>query len=167
MMVQKERIWFYLADFKRKNGFPVRDSLKECIEAGKQVIDWNEKWHPPGTKRLPNGRMHGLGFVWDHEWDDTRGAGVAGLLIQEDGSVNIVALRADVGVNAETTYCEIVAEELGVRVEDVFFRQQDDVYLPLMTPDGACNLCTNGYVMKKLQRKLSRNFWNQLQLPFI
>ena len=143
----------YLADFKRKNGFPVRDSLRECIEAGKKAIGWNEKWHPPGTKRLPNGRMHGLGFVWDHEWDDTRGAGVAGLLIQEDGSVNIIALRADVGVNAETTYCEIVAEELGVRIADVFFRQQDDVYLPLMTPDGACNLCTNGYVMKKVAKK--------------
>jgi xanthine dehydrogenase molybdenum-binding subunit len=34
----------------------------------------------------------------------------------------------------------------------VFFRQQDDVYLPLMTPDGSCNLATNGYVMKKIAK---------------
>ena len=71
-------------------------------------------------------------------------------MVQQDGSVSIIALRADIGVNAETSYCEIVAEELGVRVEDVFFRQHDDVHMPLMTPDGSCNLTTNGYVMKKL-----------------
>ncbi len=93
-----------------------------------------------------------MGFVWTQEWEDTRGAGVAGLLIQPDGTVNIVALRSDVGVNAETTYCQIVAEELGMRIQDVFFRQQDDVYLPLMTPDGSCNLTTNGYVMKKVAK---------------
>jgi hypothetical protein len=78
--------------------------------------------------------MHGMGFIWGQEWDDTRGAGAAGVMIQQDGTVNIVALRSDIGLNAETTYCQIVAEELGMRSEDVFFRQQDDVYLPLMTP---------------------------------
>lgn len=146
----------YLAEFKRGHGFPARDSLRECIEAGKKAIGWDEKRHPPGSKRLPNGRMHGMGFVWTQEWDDTRGAGAAGLLIQPDGTVNIIALRSDIGVNAETTYCQIVAEELGMRINDVFFRQQDDVYLPLMTPDGSCNLTTNGYVMKKVAKMAKR-----------
>jgi xanthine dehydrogenase molybdenum-binding subunit len=40
-----------------------------------------------------------------------------------------------------------------MKVEDVFFRQQTDVYLPLMTPDGSCNLTTNAYVMRKAARK--------------
>jgi CO/xanthine dehydrogenase Mo-binding subunit len=146
----------YLAEFKHTNGFPVRDSLKECIEAGKKAMGWDEKWHPPGTKKLANGRMHGMGFIWDHEWDDNRGAAAAGLMIQQDGTVSIIALRSDVGVNAESTYCEVVAEELGMRYEDVFFRQQDDVHLPLMTPDGSCNLTTNGYVMKKLAIKAKK-----------
>jgi CO/xanthine dehydrogenase Mo-binding subunit len=142
----------HLAEFKREHGFPERDSLKECIEAGKKAIGWDEKWHAPGAKKLPNGRMHGIGFIWGQEWDDTRGAGAAGLLFQPDGTVNIIALRSDIGLNAETAYCQIVAEELGMRTEDVFFRQQDDVYLPLMTPDGSCNLATNGYVMKKIAK---------------
>ena len=47
---------------KKKLGMPVRDSLKEVIEAGKKAIDWDKKWHAPGTKKLPNGKMHGLGF---------------------------------------------------------------------------------------------------------
>jgi xanthine dehydrogenase molybdenum-binding subunit len=142
----------YLTEFKRTHGFPTRDSLRECIEAGKKAIGWSKKWHPPGAKKLANGKMHGMGFIWDHEWDDNRGAGMAGILIQQDGSVNIIALRTDIGVNAETTYCQVVAEELGMRIEDVFFRNQDDVYMPLMTPDGSCNLTTNGYVVRKASR---------------
>jgi xanthine dehydrogenase molybdenum-binding subunit len=142
----------HLAAFKRDHGFPVRDSLRECIEAGKKAIGWNRKWHAPGARKLPNGRMHGMGFIWGQEWDDTRGAGAAGLMFQADGTVNIIALRSDIGLNAETAYCQIVAEELGMRSADVFFRQQDDVYLPLMTPDGSCNMSTNGYVMKKLAK---------------
>ena len=94
-----------------------------------------------------------MGFIWDHEWDDNRGAAAAALMLQQDGSASIIAIRADIGVNAESTYCAIVAEELGMRYEDVFFRQQDDVHLPLMTPDGSCNLTTNGYVVKKIAKK--------------
>ena len=75
------------------------------------------------------------------------------MMIQQDGAVSIIALRSDVGGNAESTYCSIVAEELGMRCEDVFLRQQDDVHLPLMTPDGSCNLTTNGYVVKKLAKR--------------
>jgi len=146
----------YLDEFKREHGFPVRDSLKECIEAGKKAIGWDEKRHTPGTKRLPNGKMHGMGFVWTHEWDDNRGAGVAGVLIQQDGSVSIIAQRCDIGVNAETSYCEVVADELGMRYEDVFFRQQDDVHFALMTPDGSCNLTTNAYVLRKAARRVKQ-----------
>lgn len=43
-------------------------------------------------------------------------------------------------------------KEMPMRYEDVFFRQQDDVHLPLMTSDGSCNLTTNGYVMKKVAK---------------
>ena len=142
----------HLAEFKAAHGFSLRDSLKECIDAGKKAIGWNEKWHAPGARKLPSGRMHGMGFIWGQEWDDTRGAGTAGLMIQADGTANIIALRADIGLNAETAYCQVVAEELGMRTEDVFYRQQDDAYLPLMTPDGSCNMATNGYVMKKIAK---------------
>ena len=143
----------YLAEFKRKHGFPVRDSLKESIEAGKKAMGWDEKWHAAGTKRLPNGKMHGMGFIWDHEWDDNRGAAVAGVLIQQDGSVSIVGQHCDIGVNGESAYCQVVAEELGMRYEDVAIRQQDDVHFALMTPDGSCNLITNAYVLRKAARK--------------
>ena len=37
---------------------------------------------------------------------------------RNDGSVTILGCRADVGVNAETTYCQIAADELGVPRRD-------------------------------------------------
>ena len=143
----------YLAEFKRRFGKPERDSLKECIDAGKKEMGWDHKWHLPGTRRLPNGRMHGIAFIWDHEWNSKRGAGSAGLLFEPDGSVSLLAQRADVGVVAETAYCQIAADELGMRYEDVVMRPQKDTGFAMMTPDGSCNLCTNGHVVRRLARK--------------
>jgi CO/xanthine dehydrogenase Mo-binding subunit len=62
----------YLSEFKLEHGFPDIDSLKECLNAGKAAIDWDNKWHLPGTKQLPNGKMHGIAMAWTHEWDSCR-----------------------------------------------------------------------------------------------
>jgi hypothetical protein len=32
-------------------------SFEACLEAGRRFMDWN--WHAAGTKKLPDGRMHG------------------------------------------------------------------------------------------------------------
>ncbi len=143
--------------YKKEHGFPDRDSLKECITAGKKAIGWDEKWHPPGAKKLPNGRMHGLGFTWDHEWDDVRGTASAAVLIENDGTVSIIGHHADPGVNPWTSYCQIVADELNVPFEDVNIKTQDlDVGFALMSPDGSCCLCTNGMVIRKAARKAKK-----------
>ena len=147
----------FLTEYKEKHGYPVRDSLKECIEAGKKVVDWDNRWHAPGEKRLSNGKMHGMGFTWDHEWDDTRGTASAAVWMENDGTVSIVAQHADVGVNPWTTYCQVVADELGIPVEDVTIKPFDgDHIFSLMSPDGSCNLCSNAFVVRKAARKVRR-----------
>jgi xanthine dehydrogenase molybdenum-binding subunit len=143
----------YLSDYKREHGFPDRDSLKECIEAGKKAIDWDNKWHPPGIKKLLNGKMHGLAFTWDHEWDDVRGTGSAAVMIETDGTVSIISQQADVGVNPWTAYCQIVADEVGVPYQDVHIKAFDEHGFILMTPDGSCNLCSNGFIVRKAARQ--------------
>ena len=144
----------HLSEYKRKHGFPDRDSLKECIEAGKKAIGWDEKWHPPGTKRLPNGRWHGMGFTWGHDWDDVRGTGSAAVLVQNDGSVSIIAQHSDIGTNPWTAYIQIVADELGVRYEDVEINPFDLNHgFALMSPDGSCSMTSNGFVVKKAAQK--------------
>ncbi len=144
----------WLSKYKKEHGFPDRDSLAECIEAGKKKIDWDNKWHPPGAQKLPNGKMHGLGFTWGHEWDDVRGTGSAAVWMENDGTVSIVSNHPDVGVNPWTTYCQVVADELGVPVQDVTIKPFDgDHIFALMSPDGSCNLCSNAFIVRKAARK--------------
>jgi hypothetical protein len=47
---------------------PETQSLEVVIAAGKEAMDWDNKWHLPGTTQLPNGKMHGLGFMSVNSW---------------------------------------------------------------------------------------------------
>ncbi|MFC1986350.1 xanthine dehydrogenase family protein molybdopterin-binding subunit [Chloroflexota bacterium] len=140
-----------LADFKREHGFPDRDSLKECIEEGKKVMDWDNKWHAAGTKKLPNGKLHGLGFIWGHEWGDQRGGSASGLYVQSDGSVHVMTCQSDIGLNNRSAYCQVVAEAMGVRYEDVEIKHkgQEDVGFWAMDPGGSHAFVDTAISLKK------------------
>jgi xanthine dehydrogenase molybdenum-binding subunit len=146
-----------LGDLKRRLGFPERDSLKECIEAGKKAIGWDDKWHLPGARRLPSGRMHGIGFTFANEWGDSQGSGAVGIRIErDDGSARILGQRGDNGCAAETTYCQIAADELGFRYEHVHYRQFEEGGFTPMTPDASTNLAVNGYAVRNAARQLKQ-----------
>ena len=147
----------WLNERKAEMGFQIRDSLKECIEKGKAAIDWDNKWHPPGTRKLQNGRMHGLGFTWTHEWEDSAGSSEMAIRIERnDGTASILGMRCDNGVNAETSYCQIAADELGMRIEDVFYRPHFDPGFFAMTPDSSTNMSVNGFAVRNAARHLKR-----------
>jgi CO/xanthine dehydrogenase Mo-binding subunit len=140
---------------KKKRGFTPRDSLGECIEKGKTAIDWDKRWHPPGKKKLPNGRMHGIAFTWTHEWDDSCGSGEIAMRVErDDGTISILGQRCDNGVNADTTYCQITADEVGMRLEDVFYNQHRDVPFYPMCPDSSTNMSVNGWAVRHCARLL-------------
>ncbi len=146
-----------LSELKTALGFEPRDSLRECIEAGKKAIEWDRKWHLPGTGCLPNGKMHGIGFTFTHEWSDSSGAGAVGIRIErDDGSARILGQRCDNGVAAETAYCQIAADELGLRYEDVSYRPFEEAGFTPMTPDASTNLTVNGYAVRNAARQLRR-----------
>jgi len=111
----------------------------------------------PGTRRLENGRMHGLGFTWTHEWEDSAGSSEIAIRIERhDGTASILAMRADGGQNAETAYCQIAADELGMRIEDVCYRPQTDVGFFAMTPDSSTNMSVNGFAVRHAARLLKQ-----------
>ncbi len=156
----------WLDNYKKEHGFPRRDSLRECVEKGKAAIGWDRKWHLPGTKPLPNGKLHGLGFAWDHEWDDSAGsAEIAIHLERNDGTATIFGCRADIGVNAETAYSQIAADELGMRVEDVRYKAQIDAGFYAMTPDTSTAMGVNSFAVRNAARLLKKRILEVAVLP--
>jgi CO/xanthine dehydrogenase Mo-binding subunit len=150
----------WLNDFKKEHGFPVKDSLALAIESGKKAIDWDAKFHAPGAKKLPNGRLHGMAFTWTHNWEDTRGHASAGIMIENDGTVSILGTQADLGVNPWSAYCQIVADELGMDYEDVNVRPwTTETGHMLMSPDGSTALVANSLAL----RNAARNAKERLQ----
>ena len=140
----------YLAQYKQEHGFPDRDSLSECIELGKEAFDWDSKWHEPGARKLANGRMHGVSFTWDHEWQDCCGDSSIGLAINPDGSVSLMSQQSDIGVNQRSSLCQIVAEELGMKYERIFFlnKAQETVTFELEPPEGSAAFTANAWAAK-------------------
>jgi len=147
----------WLNQQKKERGFEARDSLRECIEKGKAAIDWDKKWHPPGTRRLPNGRMHGIAFTWAHEWDDSAGSSEMAIRIERnDGTASILGMGCDNGVDAENSYCRIAADELGMKLEDVYYNPRIDPGFFRMTPDSSTNTSINGFAIRHAARILKQ-----------
>ncbi len=142
---------------KKKLGFPDIDSLAVCVQKGKTAMDWDGKWHPPGAKQLPNGRMHGMGFTWTNEWDDSLGSSEIAIRIERnDGTATILSMGCDNGVDAENTYCQIAADELGLNLEDVHYNPQIDPGFFRMSPDSSTNLSVNGWAVRHAARILKQ-----------
>ena len=96
-----------------------------------------------------------MAFAWTHEWEDSSGSGEIAIRIERnDGTANILGMRCDIGVNAETAYCQIAADELGMKVEDVFYRPHIDPGFFTMTPDSSTNLSVNGFAIRNAARLL-------------
>jgi CO/xanthine dehydrogenase Mo-binding subunit len=150
-----DMVW--LADKKEELGFARRDSLRECLEKGKAAIAWDAKWHAPGAHRLEDGRMHGLGFAWSHEWDDSEGSGEIAIRVErDDGSISIFGCRADQGVGAETALCQVAADELGVPLSSVFYRPNEDSGFFPMSPDGSTATSINAFAVRNAARMVKR-----------
>jgi xanthine dehydrogenase molybdenum-binding subunit len=85
-------------------------------------VDVRNKWHPPGTKILPNGKYHGFGFgvceMWTHVLGDKGGSHI-GLSLRPDGTLTIKTLRGDQGTGFQAAWVRAAADEMGMLVEDV------------------------------------------------
>ena len=105
-----------------KNCHTPEPSLKLCIEKGKAAIGWDQKWHTPGTKRLPNGKMHGMAFTYRETARHSGSSYTCMINIRADGKVYLPYKGPLRGVFCEDACALVVAEELGARPEDVIVR---------------------------------------------
>jgi len=146
-----------LVKVKAEHGFnPEFDSLKECIERGKKAIDWDHNWHAPGTKILPSGKYHGIGFIWMIAWRCLPGPSMVGVMMRPDGTANIIARTCDIGVSSPTACVQLVSGELGLKYEDVTWRHDKDVKFSVTEISGSMGSTRTFPAMIRAARNLKR-----------
>ncbi|HTY64616.1 MAG TPA: molybdopterin cofactor-binding domain-containing protein [Acidobacteriota bacterium] len=124
----------------------VPPSLQQCIEKGRKAMNW--KWHPAGTRKLPNGKMHGLSFRYALSPRHAKQPYTATVTIQADNKVYVPLKGPWIGVYAADACALVVAEELGAKVEDVILLYDNKA---LFTPvgGGSDGTSASAWVMKE------------------
>ena len=126
------------------NGIP--PSLRLCLEKGKKAMNW--KWHPAGTQKLPDGRLHGLSFRYAQSPRHAKQPYTATVTIQADNKVYVPLKGPWIGVYAADACALVVAEEMGAKVEDVILLYDNKA---IFTPvgGGSDGTSASAWVMKE------------------
>jgi CO/xanthine dehydrogenase Mo-binding subunit len=81
-------------------------------------IEWDKNWHEPGAKEVRPGVFHGIGVACHM---CTHGAGSAGgsgmVIVDSDGSMNVISGSTDIGPGERTLMAMIAAETVGIPFE--------------------------------------------------
>lgn len=105
--------------------------LPDCLRIVEEKLQWKEKRGKSGDGRFRRGvgvaiAMHGTAIA---------GLDMAGASIKlnDDGSFNLLVGATDIGTGSDTVIAQIVAEVLGVRVEDIIMHSSDTDFTPFDT----------------------------------
>ena len=134
-----ERIHMDPAEIRMKNSIhagephPAKFIINSCgfydsVKMAADAIGWKEK-----RGKLPFGRGVGLAGASFPSGVSNMSHISSGAVVQmgQDGAVNVLSGAADIGQGAETVISQIVAEELGVRMEDIRITAADTGVTPL------------------------------------
>jgi len=96
-------------------------AMRKALERAAEVVDYEAKWHEPGTKTLPDGRLHGVGIacINDRHGGTSTGRGAV-IYMNNDGTANFVTGQSNNqnGSNS-VTFANIIAETIGITFDDV------------------------------------------------
>ncbi|MBN2241948.1 MAG: xanthine dehydrogenase family protein molybdopterin-binding subunit [Acidobacteria bacterium] len=132
--------------------------LRMCVEKGKKAMDW--KWHPAGTRKLPDGRLHGLAFRYALSPRHAQQPYTATVTIQADNKVYIPLKGPWAGIYSADAAALVVAEELGAKVEDVILLYDEKA---IFTPcgGGSDGSTASSWVMKEAAVKCRKLLLDQ------
>ena len=142
-------------------------SFEACVAKGKELMNW--QWHPAGTKRLPDGRLHGASFRYQMCPRHTFIKYFCKLEYR-GGKVHFPTQGPIGGWYGTECFTMIIAEELGLEFSDIvvdydFKAQHSD------EAGGSDGVTGQGWIVKecanKLKKKLLEACARQAQLPFV
>jgi CO/xanthine dehydrogenase Mo-binding subunit len=94
-------------------------SLEQCMIPGMEAFGWKEKHHAPGTRTLPDGRLHGasMSIAWQSHGQGERYN--INLALKSDGKVYLPYNEMILGIYWPEMLQLVIAEEVGMKLEDV------------------------------------------------
>jgi xanthine dehydrogenase YagR molybdenum-binding subunit len=94
----------------------------EEIKIAAKLAEWEKKWHPPGQGPDKGPIKHGIGMAI-HTWGGAAGTpNDISVSINSDGSVLVQSSTQDLGTGERTVLAIVVAEALGLEVNDITVR---------------------------------------------
>jgi putative selenate reductase molybdopterin-binding subunit len=108
--------------------------LEECVRQGRAAIEWEMKYNNPTWRQVP-GKPHlrrgiGVAMIRQGTAIPYLDMGGASIKINEDGSFNLLIGATDLGTGSDTVLAQMVAEVLGVPVEDIIVYSSDTDFTP-------------------------------------
>jgi putative selenate reductase molybdopterin-binding subunit len=108
--------------------------LAECVQQGKTVIGWDSKYNNPAWHEIPGKpylrRGIGIALAMQGTAIPYLDMGGASIKMNDDGSFNLLIGATDLGTGSDTVIAQMVAEVLGVPVDDVLVYSSDTDFTP-------------------------------------
>lgn len=94
--------------------------IRDCIEQAANAVNWKSNWHTPKAREVRPGVFHGIGLA-AHTCSHGGGGNPATgqVVINSDGSVQLMSAANEIGDGQRTTMAMIAAESLGVPLASV------------------------------------------------
>ncbi len=135
-------------------------AVPECVEGGEEIRRGIEKRE--ANRVNPPGVVDAWGVAFScHTSGPSNAEGMSSslILLNDDGSVNLLTGSADIGQGSETTLSQIVAEELGLHLEDVRVTAADTLHTPYDSGTYASSqIFVSGNAVLRAARELKENF---------
>jgi CO/xanthine dehydrogenase Mo-binding subunit len=112
--------------------FPLRScAIRECVAGGEEIRKRIEEKESALERKGEKTEAWGVAFCC-HTSGPSNNDGMSScvILVNDDGSVNLCTGSADIGQGCETTFSQIVAEELGIDLGAVTVTAADTLHVP-------------------------------------
>lgn len=105
------------------------NKMSTCIEHGKKLIGWDEKY---GKPQVNGNKVRGVGMALSMQGSGIPSIdmGAAIIKLNEDGSFNLMMGATDLGTGSDTVLAQIAAEVLSVPLEKISVHSSDTDVTP-------------------------------------
>ena len=133
--------------------------LPQAIQLGAKAIGWKDRARKKKAGNGPRRRGVGMAIVMQASGIPGVDMGAASLKMNEDGSFNLLMGATDIGTGADTMFCQIAAEALGVPVEKIIPYSSDTDMTPF---DPGAYASSTTYISGRAVEKASRLVLQQI-----